>query len=401
MAGHRIAMFQPGVRASMGIFGHQDLGSALRALGHEFELWSTAVDPTSEVVPWKVLPEPPWAHGLVAKLGAPFFRTRWLLAAAIALARHLRLCGSSIDVLYTLVAYPQATTAALAIAWSGWHGRLVVMPAGEDVLVAKEASFGFRRFPVPRHLVGWTLRRAHGICCISPAIREIVNRYRPKGILADVQDNVAAAVVSLAEASPRERRERRERARRRVDQEFGTAGAPIAIALGRLHPVKGLDRLIDLLPGLPHRLIIVGPSLKMRGRGDIAAALRSLAADRGVADRVVFTGQVPAEKAYELLAAADVLAIPSHCESIPKTAVEAAALGTPSVITDTCGVAAVRRGKTLGRVVKHWNAAAFGSALVEATGLLPDPEEARAFVHHFSPQRVAAGIDQLLGEILD
>lgn len=396
VAGYRIAMFQPGVRASMGIVGHQDLGAALCALGHEFQLLSTAVEPTSEVVPWKVLPEPPWTRGLVAELGAPFLRTRRLLATAVALARHLRLSGKSIDVLYTLIAYPQATAAALAIAWSGWQGRFVVMPAGEDVLVAKEASFGFRRFPLPRYLVGRTLRQAHGICCISPAIREIVTRYHPKGIVADVQDNVAAAVVRLAEASPRERSERREQARRRVDKELGTAGAPIALALGRLHPVKGLDRLIDLLPGLPHRLLVVGPSLTMRGRGDIATALRALAVERGVADRVVLTGRVPAERSYDLLAAADVLAIPSHCESIPKTAVEAAALGTPFVVTDTCGVAAVPRGETLGRVVRHWDPAAFADALSAATGLCPEPEEGRAFVHRFSPERVARDIDRLL-----
>jgi len=383
----------------MGIVGHQDLGTALRALGHEFHLLSTAVDPTAEAVPWKVLAEPPWARGVVAELGAPFLRTRWLLASAVALARYLRAAGKSIDVLHTLIAYPQGTATALAIAWSRWQGRFVVMPAGEDVLVAKEASFGLRRFPVPRRLVGWTLRRAHGVCCISPAIRKIVMGYRPPGVVADVQDNVAAAVVRLAEGSPRERSERREAARRRLDQELGTTGTPIAIALGRVHPVKGLDRLIDLLPGLPHRLIVVGPSLELRGRGDTATALRSRALERGVADRVLFTGRVPAERCYELLAAADVLAIPSHCESIPKTAAEAAALGTPFVLTDTCGAAVVPRGETLGRVVKNWDAIAFAATLRDATDLRPDPEEARAFVHRFSPERVARDIDRLLQEI--
>jgi glycosyltransferase involved in cell wall biosynthesis len=392
-------MFQPGLRGSMGIAGHQDLGAALRALGHEFQLVSTAADPRGETGGWIVLPEPSWARGLVAEVGAPLLRTRWLLASAIALARHLRVAGRSIDVLYTLVAYPQATAAALAIAWSGWQGRFVVMPAGEDVMVAKEASFGFRRFPVPRYLVGWTLRRAHGISCISPAIREIVARYRPTGVIAEGRENVPAAVVRLAEAPLHERLERREQARRTVDREHGTAGAPIVLALGRLHPVKGFDRLIGLLPDLPHRLIVAGPSLEIRGRGDIAAALRSLSVERGVADRVVFTGRVPAEKSYELLAAADVLAIPSHCESIPKTAVEAAALGTPFVVTDTCGIAAVPHGKTLGRVVKGWNATAFARALAEASEIRPDPAECEALVRRFSPERVAGEIDELLDAI--
>jgi glycosyltransferase involved in cell wall biosynthesis len=288
----------------------------------------------------------------------------------------------------------------MAIAWSGWRGRFVVMPGGEDLMVAEEAGFGFRRFPVPRRMVGWTLRRAHGVCCQSPAIREIVASYHPQGILRDVPDNVAASVVALAEATPAERRERRERARCEVDRRLGTAGAPIALALGRLHPVKGFDRLIDLLPGLPHRLVVAGPSLEIRGRGDASALLRRRAVERGVADRVIFTGQVPREAAHELLAAADVLAVPSHCEGMPKTAVEAAALGTPIALTDTCGVAAeLARHETLGRMATHWDASAFAAAVETATVLRPDPDEARTFVRRFSPERVARDIHDLIEQL--
>ncbi len=369
------------------------------ARGYDFQLLSTPLPLPTRPVPWQVLAGARVDARVVAELGAPFFRTRWLLGAALALARHLRRSGETIDVLYTLIAYPQATAAALAIAWSRWPGRFVVMPGGEDVMVAEEAGFGFRRFPVPRRMVGWTLRRAHGICCQSPAIRAIVREHRPRGVLRDVPDNVAASVVALADEVPAARDERRERARRELDARFGTAGTPIALALGRLHPVKGFDRLIDLLPGLPHRLVIAGPSLQIRGRGDAAALLRSRAEERGVADRVIFTGQVPREGAHQLLAAADVLAVPSHCEGMPKTAVEAAALGTPVVLTDTCGVASELRHDTLGRVVKHWDARAFAAALDAATTLRPDAGECRAFVHRYSPERVAEDIASLLAAI--
>jgi len=220
--------------------------------------------------------------------------------------------------------------------------------------------------------------------------------YRPRGVVTEVPDNVAAAVVALADASVAARREKRERSRRAVDREFATSGAPLALALGRLHPVKGFDRVIDLLPALPHRLIVAGPSLTMRGRGDMATVLRTQAIERGVADRVIFTGQVPREKSYELLAAADVLVVPSHCEGMPKTAVEAAALGTPMVLTDTCGVAAALRGETLGRVVKNWEPSEFAAALEAATALRPDLEEARVFVQRFSPKTVALDIHRLI-----
>ena len=397
MLGRRIAIFQPALHASMGIASHEDLVAALRRLGHEVQLVSTSSASPADPLPCRVLPEPRWTSGLVAEIGAPFFRTRWLVGAAAALTRYLRRSGGEIDVIYTLIAYPQATAAALAIAWSGWRGRLVVMPGGEDLNVAEEAGFGFRRFPVPRHMVGWTLRRADGICCQSPSLRAIAESYRPKGILRDFPDNVADAVVRFAEAPAREHEERRRRARANVDRELGTAGAPLLLALGRLHPVKGYDRLIDLLPELPHyRLVIAGPSIEMRGYGDVATALRARAVQRGVVERVTFTGQVPREKSYELLAAADVLAAPSHCEGMPKTAVEAAALGTPFVLTDTCGIAAEPHGETLGRVARHWDARAFAAALAAARDLRPDRDEARAFVRRFSPERIAGELAALL-----
>jgi len=254
-----------------------------------------------------------------------------LLAWALALARYLRREGARLDVLYTLIAYPHGAAAALGIAWSGWKGRFVVMPGGEDLLVAEAASFGFRRFPVPRRLVGWALRRADAICCQSPAIREVVSAYRPSGASRVIPDNVDAEVIALANESATGRGLRRARARSTIDAELGTRGAPLALALGRLHPVKGFDRLIDLLPGLPHRLVVAGPSLQIKGFGDVATTLRARARALGVDDRVSFTGPVPLEKSFELLAAADVLAIPSHCEGMPKVAVEAAALCTPFV----------------------------------------------------------------------
>jgi glycosyltransferase involved in cell wall biosynthesis len=396
----RIAMFQPGLSpASLGRRGHEDLAAALRALGHEFRLLSACVEASSDDASPRVLPTPAWTRGVVAELGAPLLRTRIILPSALALARYLRREGAAIDVLYTLVAYPHATATALAIVWSGWKGCFVVMPGGEDLLVAEGASFGFRRFLVPRRLVGWTLRRADGICCQSLAFREILLRYRPAGVIHRVPENVAADVVTLADESPAERRLRRERARRQIDRELGTEGVPLVLALGRLHPVKGFDRLIDILPSLPHRLVMAGPSLEIRGHGDVATVLRARAREHGVADRVIFTGRVPREKSYELLAAADVLAIPSHCEGIPKVAVEAAALGTPFVLTATCGVAADLDGEDLGRIVAHWDAAAFAAELASAVGARPDPERARAFVHRFSPERVASDLDRLLGEL--
>ena len=60
--------------------------------------------------------------------------------------------------------------------------------------------------------------------------------------------------------------------------------------------------------------------------------MQQLAADRGVADRVRFLGQVPAgEPVREQLDAADLYLIPSRAEGLPKALIEAMARGLPCI----------------------------------------------------------------------
>jgi len=54
---------------------------------------------------------------------------------------------------------------------------------------------------------------------------------------------------------------------------------------------------------------------------------------RGLRDRVVFTGYVGDRDLARLLRSAELLALPSFCEGFGLPAVEAAACGTPSVVT--------------------------------------------------------------------
>ncbi|MCO5118009.1 MAG: glycosyltransferase [Burkholderiaceae bacterium] len=95
------------------------------------------------------------------------------------------------------------------------------------------------------------------------------------------------------------------------------------IALGRLSPVKGLDRVISAfaLAALPDaRLTILG-------EGPLESELRTLAAGLGLGKRVHFQGFVP--NPYPHLAAADAMLMASHHEGFPNSALEAMALGTP------------------------------------------------------------------------
>ena len=118
---------------------------------------------------------------------------------------------------------------------------------------------------------------------------------------------------------------------------------PVVATLARLEPRKGVDSVLRALPALglrhPGLVYCVG------GAGADLARLQALAADLGVADRVVFLGQIDdlATKAA-LLTRADIHAMPSRrvgasVEGFGIAYVEAAWYGAPSIAGDDGGSA--------------------------------------------------------------
>lgn len=99
--------------------------------------------------------------------------------------------------------------------------------------------------------------------------------------------------------------------------------------LGRIDTAqKGLDVLIRAMPALPgHSLVVIGD-------GPDEANLRRLAHSLGVDGRISWRGRVEGQAKYDLLAAADVVAVPSRFETFGMVAVEALATGTPVVASD-------------------------------------------------------------------
>lgn len=102
--------------------------------------------------------------------------------------------------------------------------------------------------------------------------------------------------------------------------------------IGRMVSVKGLDLLIDAaerLRNLPLRWTLVGD-------GPERAALEALARERGVEDRVHFTGPIPS--AGTLMKGFDLFAMASHAEGTPMVLLEAIAAGVPIVSTAVGGI---------------------------------------------------------------
>jgi D-inositol-3-phosphate glycosyltransferase len=150
------------------------------------------------------------------------------------------------------------------------------------------------------------------------------------------------------------------------------AGGRLILFVGRLQPLKGPDlavrtlRELDrLLPhdGEPTRLIVVG-GVSGNGRGTAdPQALRRLARDLGVADRVAVLPPRPHPQLAALYRAADAVLIPSYSESYGLVALEAQACGTPVVAAAVGGLphALADGGGTL---VESHRPAAFAAALL-------------------------------------
>jgi len=116
-------------------------------------------------------------------------------------------------------------------------------------------------------------------------------------------------------------------------------GGPVALYVGRIQPLKGLDVAIETFALLDRstRLVVVGgpsgPSgLEYRDR----AARR--AEELGVAGRISWVPPRPHELLASWYRAADVVLVPSQSESFGLVALEAAACGVPVVATAVGGL---------------------------------------------------------------
>jgi len=117
------------------------------------------------------------------------------------------------------------------------------------------------------------------------------------------------------------------------------AGDPYILFLGRLHPVKGIDLLIQAFANLdaPRLLLkIAGPT---QPREVVySTLLQKMVMDAGLEGRVEFLGAVPGNQKWSLLRNAWAFCLPSHSEVIGMVNLEAAACRTPVITTKATGI---------------------------------------------------------------
>ena len=113
-------------------------------------------------------------------------------------------------------------------------------------------------------------------------------------------------------------------------------GRPVVLFLGRLHPKKAPDLLIEAFSrarATDAVLVLAGPD-----SDGYRAQLESLVRKEGLGDRAVFTGMLRGADRVAALAEADVFALFSHQENFGLAVVEALACGTPVLISDQVNI---------------------------------------------------------------
>lgn len=112
------------------------------------------------------------------------------------------------------------------------------------------------------------------------------------------------------------------------------AGRRLLLYLGRIHPKKGLERIIELLPLLVQRY----PKLLLVVAGDgepaYLAALRARIEAAGCGRHVLFTGMLSGEAKWAAYAASEVFLLPSYQENFALVVGEAMQAAVPVIVTD-------------------------------------------------------------------
>ncbi len=206
---------------------------------------------------------------------------------------------------------------------AGFHARLAARMTGVPAIHTLH-GIHYERYPRPLRAAYLALERR-----LSAWTRVVVNVSRAQeqeglalGLFEPRQSVVILNGVDVARLGARALDRWDARAALQVPQAAAVIGAA-----ARFDEVKRLDLLLRAAA-----VMTPPPTVALIGDGPEERALRALAAELRLGERVRFAGEVA--EAARLFAAFDVFAAPSRKEGLPLAVVEAMALGLPVVASD-------------------------------------------------------------------
>ena len=233
---------------------------------------------------------------------------------------------------------------------------------GTDFLPLRPGPALALRRLVCRWMYRAAAHRVDAIVAVSAAVRDSVAR----------QLGPAAARITVIGNAPSPRKYEAARPAEAVRRELGLdAAARVVLFVGRLAKEKGCRHLIEAVPTLvssfPAAVTLIA------GHGPECEALEALARRAGVAGHVRFLGD--RDDVADLLAAADVVCLPSLREGLSLALLEAMAAGRPVVASDIAANRTVIEDGVTGLLVSPSDPAAITGAL---NAVLSHPDRATA-----------------------
>ena len=111
----------------------------------------------------------------------------------------------------------------------------------------------------------------------------------------------------------------------------------IILFLGRIHPKKGCDLLIEAFAKVAHqndlRLVIAGPD-----QTGWQSQLQARAQTLGIADQITWAGMITGDLKWGAFGAAEAFILPSHQENFGISVAEALSCGTPVLISNKVNI---------------------------------------------------------------
>lgn len=268
-------------------------------------------------------------------------------------------------------------------------GRAVASTHGHEV--------GWSMLPVSRQALSRIGRQVDVLTYVSKYARNrIASALGPMAALEYLPPGVDTEVFAPDPAG-----------RARVRAQLGLGERPTIVCISRLVARKGQDMLIRALPAIlsdvPDAVLLIV------GEGPDRDSLEQLAAERGVADHVVFAGGIAWPDLPAHYAAGDVFAMPCRTrgkgldvEGLGIVFLEASAMQLPVVAGDSGGAPEAVRPEQTGVVVGGRDVPGIAEAV---TALLRDADRSRRWGHagrewvadRWNWQRSADRLAELLG----
>lgn len=222
------------------------------------------------------------------------------------------LSGIAPDTVLSTMGYLNVGVVLTSLLWPRlWKTRIILREANMPFVTAAAVGSEF----LTRSAYRLLYRRAALVLCNSKRMRDELIAYGvSRRQLRLIENPVDVASIRNA-AQPIRRRE---------------GPGPRFVAIGRMVPQKGYDRLFDWMKAGP-----VSASVTILGDGPERSRLEAMIACSALADQVFMPGFKRESAAY--LAGADALLLPSRWEGMPNVALEALALGIPVIASAEAG----------------------------------------------------------------